>query len=216
MKYVIFDMDGVLFDTESITLQCWLKVCEPYGLKNVKETFIRCVGTNEVTTEKIFLEEYGPKYPIHQIKVDEEELVRQTIRKEGPIKKPYSEYILQELTKCGFEIALASSTDEADVRHEIKMAGFDKYFKHVIGGDKVSNGKPDPEIFLKAAAMLGCDPKDAFIIEDSYNGIRAAHKAGAKPIMVPDMLPATDEMRCLAVSVQKDLKGAFEYILANS
>ncbi len=213
MKYVIFDMDGVLFDTEELTVKCWLEATKPYNMQNVEETFMRCIGTNEETTERIFLQEYGDQYPIHQIKIEEENLVRQYINTDGPVKKPYVDYILEYLTTHGYEVSLASSTDYDDVMNEIRLAGFDKYFKYVIGGDRVTHGKPDPEIFLKACELLGCKPEEAFIIEDSYNGIRAAAKAGAKPIMVPDMLPANDEMRALAVSVQPSLKEALDYII---
>lgn len=213
MKYVIFDMDGVLFDTEGLTMQSWVETAARYGMEGADEVFKRCIGTNEITTIEIFIEAYGDKYPMRQIKDEQEVLYQKNLRLNGPIKKPYSNYILEYLTTHGYEIALASSTYYNDVMYEIKATGFDKYFKHVIGGDMVSNAKPDPEIFLKAAALLGCKPEEAFIIEDSYNGIRAAHEAGGHPIMVPDMLPPTDEMKELAESIEPDLKAALEYII---
>lgn len=212
MKYIIFDMDGVLFDTEALTLRCWLEVTKPYGMKDVRETFISCIGTNEDLTRQIFRKKYGDEYPIKEIKEQEEELLMNTIRTEGPILKPYSEETLSYLSSNGYILTLASSTDVDDVKTELKLSGYEKYFKHVIGGDMVSHGKPDPEIFLKACQLMGCDPGETFVIEDSYNGVRAAHAAGAHPIMVPDMLPATDEMYELADTVVSNLREALAYI----
>lgn len=91
-------------------------------------------------------------------------------------------------------VGLASSTAHDIVVQELTDAGLVDYFQAITGGDQISHSKPDPEIYLKACEKLGIDPKEAYAVEDSYNGIRSAFSAGMKPLMVPDLLPPTGEM----------------------
>lgn len=100
-------------------------------------------------------------------------------------------------------MALASSTRSAVVRQELTDAGIIEYFQVVIGGDMVSRSKPQPDIFLKACEELGVEPEEAFAIEDSYNGIRAAAAGKLRPLMVPDLMPPTEEMQELSEEILK-------------
>ena len=95
---------------------------------------------------------------------------------------------------------------------QLRDAGLLPYFDELVCGDMVSKSKPEPDIFLKACEVIGVDPKNAFAIEDSYNGIRSANRAGLMPIMVPDLLPPDDEMRSLAVAVIDNLDKVIEYL----
>ncbi|MBQ9306221.1 HAD family phosphatase, partial [Butyrivibrio sp.] len=127
-----------------------------------------------------------------------------------PIKagvKEILEYLKAENVRC----AVASSTRKAVVEAELRDAGLIDYFEEIVGGDSVKVSKPDPEIYLIACDKLKVDPKDSFAIEDSYNGIRSAHAAGMKPIMVPDMIPADAEMRGLADTVCESLLDVIDY-----
>ena len=127
-----------------------------------------------------------------------------------PVKAGVRE-ILSWIKEHGIKIALASSTRRAIVEAELKAAGLYDYFDKVICGDMVEKSKPAPDIFLKACNELGVRPCDAYAIEDSYNGVRSAQSAGLKCIMVPDLVPATDEMRELAERVLPDLMAVVEY-----
>ena len=90
-------------------------------------------------------------------------------------------------------------------------AGLLEYFDGIVTGDMVTRSKPEPDIFLAACRLLGTAPERTYAVEDSYNGIRAAYAGGLRPVMVPDMLPATDEMRSLAEDVEDDLFGVIAY-----
>ena len=111
--------------------------------------------------------------------------------------KPGVNELLEFLSENGIKTALASSTKTETVKNQLRDAGILKYFTVVVGGDMVSHSKPNPEIFLQAADKLGVDPAKTYIIEDSFNGIKAAYAAGAKPLMVPDMIEPDEEIEKL-------------------
>ena len=127
-------------------------------------------------------------------------------------RKPGAAEILAALNERGIPLAVASSTPEARVRQHLAEHGFLPRFDAVIGGDRLQRSKPAPDIFLLAAEALGAAPERCFVIEDSFNGIRAAHAAQMRPIMVPDMLPPTEEIAAMAEIVTEDLFGALEYL----
>jgi HAD superfamily hydrolase (TIGR01509 family) len=120
--------------------------------------------------------------------------------------------ILDFLKKSGKKIALASSTKRQTVINQLRDAKILDYFDEIVTGDMVSKSKPDPEIFLLACNKLNVEPERAFAIEDSYNGIRSASSGKLRAIMVPDLLPANDEMRELAETVQESLNDVIEYL----
>ena len=135
------------------------------------------------------------------------------LRTEGIPLKPGVKELLLRLKAKGYRTALASSTATDTVKSELSQTGLIDYFDFIIGGDKVKKSKPNPEIFLKAAEGLGVSVSEAIIIEDSHNGIRAASRAGIFSIMVPDLMPVTDEMKSLAGLVLCSLFEVKEFIL---
>ncbi len=211
-RAVLFDMDGVIFDSERAVLAVWREIAGELGLDGIGEVFIQCVGTNKRRTEEIF----RAAYPALDFAAFDKEVRRRfRARYDGgrlPVK-PGTEQILRALRERGVPLALASSTDSAVVRRELAEAGLLSYFDAVIGGDQVHVSKPDPEIFLLAAGALGAEPGDCYVLEDSFNGIRAARAAGMHPVMVPDMLPPDGEMERLAEVILPDLAAAEEYII---
>ena len=129
-----------------------------------------------------------------------------------PVKDGVRE-TLQKLAEAGLKIAVASSTRREKVLRHLENAGIAQYFTAVVGGDTVTHSKPHPEIFLKACEALGVAPEDAIAVEDSHNGIRSAHAAGMAPVMVPDLLPVTEEMRELSAFVAEDMNDACRWML---
>lgn len=112
---------------------------------------------------------------------------------------------MEYLKAQSIPMALASSTRLQVVTQELQQAGLYEYFRAVVGGDQLKRSKPAPDIYLAACEKLGVEPADAYAIEDSYNGIRASHSAGMRPIMVPDLLPATEEMYEKSIAVLDNL-----------
>jgi len=195
---VLFDMDGVIFDSETVSVRCWRKAADELGLEGIDDVYIRCVGTNIASSKAILTEAYGARVDPAAYLALTNRFYDEACAADGLPVKPGAPEILRALKAAGVPMAIASSTSRDYVTRELKEAGLLGFFDAVICGDMVTKSKPDPEIFLKAAAALGVKPCDAVVIEDSYNGIRAAAAGGMHPVMVPDILPPTDEMRRLA------------------
>lgn len=210
-KAVIFDMDGVIFDSESLILDCWEKVGEKYHIPNTRENLMECIGTNKEKTEEIVYSHYGKEFAYDKFSKEASELYHEYVDKNGlPVKKGVKE-LLQYLDSEGVPVGLASSTRLAVVEEELKQAGIYGYFKVIMGGDQLKRSKPEPDIYLMTCEKMGVQPECAYAIEDSYNGIRSSYSAGMMPVMVPDILPATDEMREKSIIVLDDLLEVLDY-----
>lgn len=204
-KAVIFDMDGIIFDSERLAFSCWKKVAQEYQLDGMEEVFPPCIGANEVRTREILINYYGSDFSYDAFRKDTSVLFREMMNKDGlPVKKGVKE-LLECLKTNDIPIGLASSTRLAIVTEELQQAGLYNFFQAVTGGDQLKRSKPEPDIYLMACEKLGVRPKDTYAVEDSYNGIRSSYSAGMMPIMVPDLLPPTDEMRRKSVIVLDDL-----------
>ena len=212
---VIFDMDGVIFDSERLVLECWEKIGAAYHMEGMRETFLPCIGTNSVKTKEIVLERYGKDFPYDEFRREASVLFHSIADQGGlPVKKGVRE-LLMFLKEHGIPMAVASSTRLEVVTQELKQAGMYEYFSVVMGGDQLKRSKPEPDIYLMTCEKLRVHPADTYAIEDSYNGIRSAYSAGMKPIMVPDMLPPTEEMRDKSIIVLEDLLQVRDWFMAN-
>ena len=208
---VIFDMDGIIFDSERLILDCWERVGEKYHFSNIKEVCIDCIGTNKVKTKEIVCAYYGESFPYDKYNKEAAGLFKEYVQTKGlPTKKGVRE-LLQYLQAERIPIGLASSTKLAIVEEELRQAGLFDYFQVVIGGDLLKRSKPEPDIYLLACEKMGILPKYAYAIEDSYNGIRSAYRAGMMPIMVPDILQADVEMKEKSIAILHDLLQVKQY-----
>lgn len=214
MQYqaVVFDMDGVIFDTERLVIEFWKEVAKKHNIPNIEHTCIQCLGTNRVRTREIFLENYGADFPYDPYRAEVTELFN-THYKGVPLPtKPGIRELLSYLQEQDIKVGLASSTAQHLVRDEIGTAGLLPYFQTLVCGDMVEHSKPAPDIFLKACEILNADPTKSIAIEDSFNGIRSAHCAGMTPIMVPDQVQPTDEIRTLAFHVMPSLLDVLNWL----
>lgn len=214
MQYqaVVFDMDGVIFDTERLVIEFWKELAKKHNIPNVEHTCIQCLGTNRVRTREIFLENYGADFPYDPYRAEVTELFN-THYKGVPLPtKPGVRELLSYLQEQDIKVGLASSTAQHLVRDEIGTAGLLPYFQTLVCGDMVEHSKPAPDIFLKACEILNADPTKSIAIEDSFNGIRSAHCAGMTPIMVPDQVQPTDEIRTLAFHVMPSLLDVLNWL----
>jgi len=205
---VVFDMDGVIFDSERAYIDMFRRICDEEGLPFIEESCIECIGANRDRTRQIYKKWYGEDFDFDHYYG----LVRERILNEPFRIKPGVKEMFGFVKDSGMPTALASSTTRASVLKMLGDAGLLEYFDAVICGDMVSHSKPHPEIFLTAARHLGVEPGRCFVIEDSYNGIRCAHNAGMRPIMVPDILQPDDEIRDMAEAVLPDLFAAAKYL----
>ena len=212
MEAVVFDMDGVLFDTEKLCLDSWMHVAEKSGFDCIDGVFEQCIGLNANDTKALVLRHYGADFPYESFQEQASEWFREYIRRKGLPLKPGVKKILLFLQQEGYKIGLASSTRYETVIKQLKLADIIDYFSVIVGGDMIEHSKPKPDIYLLACKKLGVKPEDAYAIEDSPNGIRAASAAGMKAIMVPDMVLPDAEMRRLSHEICQDLNEVMKYL----
>lgn len=211
-KAVVFDMDGVIFDSERAVMQCWKEVASRHNIPDIEKAILACTGTTMVRTREIMLNLYGAVFPYDEYARESSAIFHSRYDGGRLPMKPGVKELLTFLKEHDKKIALASSTRQQVVTDELRDAGIIGYFDRIICGDMVSRSKPAPDIFLKACEELNVSPSDSYAIEDSYNGIRAAHAGGLHPIMVPDLLPADEEMQSLAEIVLPSLTSVMEYL----
>ena len=195
---VIFDLDGVIFDSERAVFNEWKLISEKYGFPNLEEPYMKCIGVNAAACRQIFLDYYGEDFPYDEYCDERRRNFREKYGNGKLPLKPGVRELLECLKSKGFRISIASSTRTQTVREEIRDAGLLPFFDDIVGGDMTERSKPAPDIFLKAAGILHVPPERCCVVEDSFNGIRAASAAGMFPVMVPDMVPPDGEMRAKA------------------
>ncbi|MGN0168103.1 MAG: HAD family hydrolase [Acetatifactor sp.] len=211
MNAVIFDMDGVLFDTERLCEKSWLVVAEKHGLPGMEEIFPKCIGLNANDSRRIVMNAYGEEFDYPGFREEASVWFWDYIEKNGlPVMEGVLE-ILEWLKENNWKVGLASSTRRSSVLNHLEQAGIRDYFSVIISGDMVEHSKPQPDIYLLACRELGAEPEQAYAIEDSPNGIRSAHRAGMIPLMVPDMIAPDEEMRELSRRIFKNLAEVLEY-----
>ena len=211
-KAGVFDMDGVIFDSERAVMQCWKEVASRHNIHDIEKAILECTGTTMVRTREIMLNLYGADFPYDEYARESSAIFHSRYDGGRLPMKPGVNELLTFLKEHDKKIALASSTRQQVVTDELRDAGVIEYFDRIICGDMVSRSKPAPDIFLKACEELNISPSDSYAIEDSYNGIRAAHAGGLHPIMVPDLLPADEEMQSLAEIVLPSLTSVMEFL----
>ncbi len=195
---VIFDMDGVIFDSERLYIECCEEAADVFGMENIVEACRRCIGLTSAVTEAILLEMYRDAGLVARFRERSAALFTDRCRRGLLEVKPGAAELLKSLKAAGVRTAIASSTRTEIVKNELRDAGLLDCFTAIVGGDQVQRSKPNPDIFLKAAELLGAAPEACLVIEDSYNGIRAAKAAGMTAVMVPDLLKPDEEMERLA------------------
>ena len=195
---IIFDMDGVILDTERLYLECCIPAAEKLGLADIEKVACECIGRTDEETDRTMRAFYGADAPLDAFHEEVFRTFMERFEQFGvPVKEGVSE-LLDFLKQQGARIAIGSSTHSDIIEAELRDAGLFDYFDVIVGGEMAKASKPAPDVFLLAAEKLGADIRDCIIIEDSFNGVRAAHASGATVFMVPDLLQPTEEIRAMA------------------
>ena len=192
---VIFDMDGLILDSEQLFMEQERIVGRQYGYDMTTENYISTIGTAGDTLRKILTDLYGEDYPMETISRESRDRVDRIIEEQGPPVKPGIGAFMEALHRHGIPFCICTSTDTATATHYMDMAGFLPYLQFLIGGEQVKRSKPDPDIFLQACSKAGVLPERSLVIEDSPNGIRAALAAGMQVIAIPDLVPVPEELK---------------------
>ena len=164
IKNIVFDMDGVLIDTEALFMRCWKKLAEKLELPNVEEVARQCIGITVTQTEALFQKAYGKEHPCESYVQAANDIFYKYEADQGIPEKPGVHELFAYLKKENYRIGLASSTKEEAVRRQMKTVGILDDFDVIVCGDMVTKSKPDPDIYLKACELLKVDPKECYTI----------------------------------------------------
>lgn len=204
-KAVLFDMDGVIFDSEKAVIDCWKILAPEAGIPNIEEFCRGALGITSKATKELFLSMYGDKYPYDELNQRKRELFIERFDAGLVAVKPGVVELLTYLREHGIKTSIASSTSTPSVTRELKKAGLYELFDEVVCGDMIEHSKPAPDIWIEAMKRLGVESSDSIAVEDSFNGVKSAKAAGVYTIMVPDLVQPTEEIRNLADEVLPSL-----------
>jgi HAD superfamily hydrolase (TIGR01509 family) len=201
---VIFDMDGLLFDTERLYGQAILTAAAEVGCPMSHDIFLQLVGGSHEVNYAFLLAHYGQDYPLQALISTWGRHFRELAAAGLPLK-PGAIELLDLLDDLRVPRAIATSSTHATVEANLLVHSLADRFHGVVARGDYASGKPAPDPFLKAAERLGVAPTLCLALEDSHNGVRSASAAGMMAVMVPDLIPATDEIQVLCTHVVADL-----------
>jgi HAD superfamily hydrolase (TIGR01509 family) len=212
---VIFDMDGLLFDSETLYQEAVLLAATEHGREVAADFFARTVGLPSAQSRALLLSQFGDGFAVDEFQAA---WVRHfwVIAETRLALKPGAVELLDLLDRLRLPRAIATSSSRTTVDRHLSAHGLLDRFDAIVAHGDYDTGKPAPDPFLRAAERLGADPARCLALEDSHNGVRAAVAAGMMTIMVPDLLEATEEMRALCLLVARDLHEVAELIAAAS
>ncbi|MGN0489570.1 MAG: HAD family hydrolase [Ruminococcus sp.] len=213
IKGIVFDMDGVVLDTEKLYIRFWCEAADFYGypMERYHALAIRSMA-RPFAIEKL-KSFFGQDFDYHAVHQKRIELMDKYISENGIEKKPYAEELLSFLKDNGYKTAIATATAPERTEKYLEQVGLYKYFDKVVCASMVKQGKPKPDIYLRACQELQLKPKECMAIEDSPNGIRSASGAGCVTVMVPDQDEPNEEIRSLTYSVVKNLNEVKKLLL---
>lgn len=186
-RAVIFDMDGLMFKTEQQNWRAWDEVGPDYGKEPMGYNLLMVMGTNQAQKREYFRSKYGPDFCYDDFLAAYKARVKEIREREGiPMQEGLIE-LLDYLTEEEIPVLLATGSSRASTIDNLRMTGTAKYFPTILTGDMVERAKPDPFIYTKSCEILGLEPSETLVLEDSVNGVIAAYRAGTPVIMVPDL-----------------------------
>lgn len=207
IKAVVFDMDGVIFDSEKLYRKHWMITGREYGIPEEKMKYLcnLIAGATREHNEKLMKSHFGEAFDYDMFREKTMMRMDEEIRQNGVELKPGVQELFQYLKQNGYKIALATSTIKERASRNLKNAGILEMFDQIVYGGTVPNGKPAPDIYLKACEELGVKPSEAIGIEDSINGVKSSSAAGLYTVMVLDLIEPTEEIKPLADQIYESL-----------
>ena len=213
VRAVVFDMDGLLFDSESVYRDAMIATARDAGFELPNARFLQCGGIPWAGNATLLKAHYGEDFDTEAFRKEATRRFHIVADAEICLKAGVVE-ILDYLDQARLPRAVATSSRHETVQHHLGQHGLLARFDALVAQGDYARGKPAPDPFLTAADRLGIAPQDCLALEDSHNGVRAAHAAGMMTVMVPDLLDATEEMQGLCVRIARDLHEVRELLKA--
>ncbi len=211
-KALIFDMDGLLLDTEGLYKKSWTQVAAEMGFDLTDALYLKLIGITVADAEDVLAQEFGSKFDKAHFHVKAAEQYEHLHETEGLSLKPGVKELLVWARNNGLVCAVGTSTVTAEAKRRLDVHNLADFFAAVVGGDMVAKGKPDPETFRKAQEAVGVLPEHCLVLEDAHSGLLAARAGGMRSCLVPDMLPASAASRELAEGVFNSLLEVCEWL----
>lgn len=205
-KVVIFDMDGLLLDSERPVRDAWLAETRTRGYSLDPATYLEAVGRSNRDTREIFCRHFGTDFPFDEICSRVQAILEQNVERSGYALKDGAIELLEYLASRSVPCLVATSTERPEARARLLKAKILSYIHEISGGDEVSRGKPEPDLFLLAAKKQGVAPHQCLVLEDSEFGARAAHAAGMEVIVVPDLKEPPQDVRDFSLGIFPSLR----------
>ena len=196
VRAVIFDMDGLLIDSERVILECWRSVAAEQALPLDDGLWLSMVGMHDAACTELLVRQLGPA-KAERLSIDCKNRYDLLVEQGLPLKDGAIE-LLQDLSARGVSLAIATSTRRERALIKLERSGISRFFEVVVTSSDVAHPKPAADIYLLAASRLGVLPENCMALEDSEMGVRAANAAGMAVIQVPDLVPASELTRSLA------------------
>ena len=200
-KAVLFDVDGTLLDTEKIYMEAWRQACASAGYAVTHDVLLRTRAVPEAVSKRIFQEALGQDLDYSAIRQERIQIAEALIAASGDLLKPGAKMVLDYLKNKGIPMAVASSTGTQKTMAHLDHAGLLGYFDAIVCGDMVERGKPNPDIFWKAAGLLGMAYEDCVVVGDTPADVKAGTAAGMQVLLIPDQVPANEETTALSLAV---------------
>lgn len=200
IQAVLFDMDGLMLDTERLTISAWDWTGEQMGFGPLGYLVFKTLGMNRKGSEEVFRREFGDRLTWEQLSEPTNRYFHEYFAKQGVPVKDGLFPLLAYLKEKGYRRCVVTSTSEKTARAELEQAGILPWFDGMVCGNMVTHGKPAPDIYLLAAERMGLEPAHCLALEDSPNGIRSAFAAGVNPVVIPDLVEPDEEILGKAVA----------------
>ncbi len=215
IKGLIFDMDGLLIDTERLSYEVLRQGCAQRGFDFTMDQFLGIRSLSIAKCEEKFKSYFGYDFDFEGLFRDRELLMTEHMQQKGVPMKKGADNILKYAKEQGLSVALATSTPLDLAQSQLTSIGLWEYFDKVQSGAFLEHGKPAPDVYLAASDLLGLDPAECMAFEDSPNGVRSASSAGCVTVMVPDLSGPDEELQKLIFASVSDLDEAIEIIKNN-
>ena len=206
VKGVVFDMDGVLLDTEAVYDICWQMEADRLHLENMPAVHRKCLGMDKADSIRVLKAHYGNDFDGDAFWNATDSLCKEVEENSGVPLKPFAKDTLGYLKEKNILIALASSTYRDTVTRQLDRANLISFFDAIVCGDEVRSAKPEPDVYAEACKRLNLIPKVCAAVEDSPRGLLSAYRAGLRCILIPDRVPADSETKKMAWKVFETLQ----------
>ncbi|MGB2579358.1 HAD superfamily hydrolase (TIGR01509 family) [Elusimicrobium simillimum] len=210
IKLAIFDMDGLLLDSERLYEDFFFKTTKQFGYEGTKEIYSLCIGIGNHNIRRILRERFGQDFPAEEIEQTSYKNIWKHVQTHGIDQKTGVKEVLARLKQLNIPAAVASSNDKNFVHFALERSGLAGEFKVINTAGDVERTKPAPDLFLKTAKDFNIAPKDCIVFEDSENGVLAAEAAGIPVVLIPDIKDPAKEIKAKAYKVYNTLHDALE------